>query len=229
MASLYKVADFDRRLQSPFTMLVCGVTSSGKTTFTKELLEKQSMCIDKPISKVYYHYGIYQPAFNQMQRSIKNIQFREGVPENWEKEITGKEHTIIVIDDLMTEVFSNKEAAKLYTQGSHHRSISVITLTQTLFPKQLHARTISLNSQYLVLFKNPRDALQIKNLANQMFPGKERKERFLNVFTDATSKPHSYLMIDCKQTTPDEFRLRTGITEKYRHVAYLPATYPISI
>jgi hypothetical protein len=31
-------------------------------------------------------------------------------------------------------------------------------------------RTVSLNSHYLVLFKNPRDKLQIRNLTTQMHP-----------------------------------------------------------
>ena len=46
--------------------------------------------------------------------------------------------------------------------------MSVIFLTQNLFHKNKHMRTISLNAHYLVLFKNPRDVEQFTTLARQM-------------------------------------------------------------
>ena len=36
----------------------------------------------------------------------------------------------------------------------------MLYLVQNLFPKNKESRTISLNSQYMVVFKNPRDASQ---------------------------------------------------------------------
>ena len=49
---------------------------------------------------------------------------------------------------------------------------SVIYLVQNLFPKGKESRTISINAQYMVLFKNPRDNTQVVNLAKQMYPGR---------------------------------------------------------
>src|SRR5258706_1291764 len=51
---------------------------------------------------------------------------------------------------------------------SHHRNVSVLYLTQNLFFKSKHSRTMSLNSHYIIVFKNPRDVTQIKTLAAQM-------------------------------------------------------------
>ena len=41
---------------------------------------------------------------------------------------------------------------------------------QNIFQKGTHARTISTNIQYMVLFKNARDQSQIRTLAMQIFP-----------------------------------------------------------
>ena len=46
-------------------------------------------------------------------------------------------------------------------------------------------RTISLNSQYIVVFKNPRDVSQMTTLAKQMYPG--RVKFVQEAFADATS------------------------------------------
>ena len=61
----------------------------------------------------------------------------------------------------------------------------------------------------MVIFKNPRDASQIANLAKQMYPG--RGAFVQEAFADATASPYGYLLIDLKQNTPDDMRLRTSI------------------
>jgi UDP-N-acetyl-D-mannosaminuronic acid transferase (WecB/TagA/CpsF family) len=50
---------------------------------------------------------------------------------------------------------------------------------QNLFHRGKHHRTISLNAHYMVVFKNPRDVLQIMALANQMYPKGQGTKYFL--------------------------------------------------
>ena len=64
------------------------------------------------------------------------------------------------------------------------------------------SRTMSLNSQYLVVFNNPRDQQQITVLARQMYPGEI--EKFLNTYRMATSKAFGYLLIDLKPDKNDK-------------------------
>ena len=66
---------------------------------------------------------------------------------------------------------------------------------------------LSLNSHYLVLFKNARDASEVASLAQQMFLGKSAF--MVDAFKNATSAP--YLLIDLKQETTEQIRLRTGL------------------
>ena len=94
----------------------------------------------------------------------------------------------------------------IFTKISHHRNLSVVYLTQKIFYKNKQTRTLSINSHYIVLFKHARDAIQVANLARQMYPG---KSAFM--IKNTTSSPYGYLLIDLKQETDDKLSLRTGI------------------
>ena len=70
-------------------------------------------------------------------------------------------------------------------------------------------RNISLNAHYIVLFKSPRDKLQVSTLARQVSPGKVQE--FMRSYEEATSRPHGYFLLDLKPTTDDGQRLKTNI------------------
>ena len=80
---------------------------------------------------------------------------------------------------------------------------------QNLFPKNKESRTISLNSQYIVVFRNPPDVSQMTTLAKQMHPG--RVKFVQEAFADATSTPYWYILVDLKPDTPEDLLLRTSI------------------
>ena len=75
-----------------------------------------------------------------------------------------------MFDDQMIDASKDKRIVSLFTRGSHHRNLSVIYIVQNLFHQGKASGSKSLN-HYLVLFKNPRDKLQILTLAKQMYPG----------------------------------------------------------
>ena len=85
-------------------------------------------------------------------------------------------------------------------------------IVQNLFHQGKGSRSISVNSHYLLLFKNPRDKLHILTLAKQMYPGKT--DFFLNQYEEAVKRPFGYLLIDLKTTTQDSCQLRTNVTFK---------------
>jgi hypothetical protein len=88
-----------------------------------------------------------------------------------------------------------------------------------MFDKNKENRTISLNAHYMVLFKSPRDVMQVEHLARQMYPGNTKYMR--EAFSDATCKPYSYLLIDLRPDTPDEMRLRTNVFPGEMHTVYV--------
>ena len=58
-----------------------------------------------------------------------------------------------------------------FTHKFHLYDISIIYLGQNVSHKDPSHRTISLNANYVVLFKNPRDMSQISHLDKQVYPG----------------------------------------------------------
>jgi len=151
-------------LRHPFTALVAGPTGCGKTQFVFKLIENVDVMIDPTPSRIVYCYSEYQQLF----RKYPLVTFHQGLPNI--EDFDGSESVLLVIDDLMNE--ADESVANLFTKGSHHRNVSVIFLVQNLFHKNRHVRTISLNSHYMMLFKNPRDASQFASLARQMYPHK---------------------------------------------------------
>ena len=128
---------------------------------------------------------------------------------------------LIIVDDLMSESPSGCVIANLFTKGSHHNNLSVIFVTQNIFHQGKGMREISLNTHYMVIFRNPRDRAQIQHLSRQVCPD---EPRFLQeAYHDATSKPYGYLLLDLKQETPDNCRYRTSIfpDDEYTYV-YVP-------
>ncbi len=136
--------------------------------------------------------------------------------------IKGHNNSLIVLDDLMSQCSNDPRVADLFTRGSHKRGISVLYLTQNLFPPGKLSRTISLNSHYMLIFRNPRDSLGVTTLAKQMFP--KHTNYLMEAFHDATNKPYGYLLIDCHQLTLENLRLRTNILPGERQIVFVRRT-----
>ena len=190
----------DPRWHHPFTCVVCGPSGSGKSVFVERLLKHRFVMWSGAPSRVVWSYGVSQPELES--RWSGTVEFVSGLSE-----IESLSDCVLIIDDQMSE--TDVTVSNLFTKGSHHRNVSVVYIVQNLFGKNRFMRTISLNSHYLVLFKNPRDGSQASILGKQMYPNKVKY--FSEAYKEATSRPHGYLLCDLHQETPDHLRLRTDI------------------
>lgn len=118
----------------------------------------------------------------------------------------------------MHRVVQNTDMEVLFTQGCHHRRISVIFITQNLFPRGSKSRTIALNTYYLVLMKNARDVSQVSILSRQLYPGRSRL--LVEAYRDATKHAFGYLIVDTSPQGEDKYRLRTNISPGEDPVVY---------
>ena len=191
----------DPRWLHPFTCVVSGPSGCGKTVFVERLLSHRFEMMTPTPTRMMWFYGVRQAALEDRWKGV--ITFVRGLPD---AEALPPD-CLVVIDDMMSE--TDMSVSNLFTKDSHHRNVSVLYIVQNLFGKNQHMRTISLNSHYLVIFKNPRDSSQASHLGKQMYPRKLKY--FQEAYKDATSGPHGYLLCDLRQETPDHLRLRTQI------------------
>jgi len=204
----------------PFTCIIAGPTQSGKTIFTKKLLENSLQYISPPPTKIVWAYG--EKNMSQM-RDIQKvsplpIEFVEGIPDIQDFKET--ENNLLILDDLMTSGAKSTDVSTIFTRVSHHRNLSIIFIIQNIFHRGSGMRDISLNSKYTILFKNPRDSGQIQHLSRQIFP---RNSNFLvDAYKQATKRPHGYIILDFDQQTPEHRRVLTGIFPPEFPMAFIP-------
>ena len=109
----------------------------------------------------------------------------------------------------MGVAISSTSVADLYTKGLHHRNLTVIYLVQNVYNQDTSQRTISLISHYSVVFRNGRDASQFRTMAYQICPNDIKW--LVGSFTDATSKPYGYLILDNHPSTLEDQTVVTNI------------------
>lgn len=200
-------------LKHPFSSIVAGPSMAGKTHWVFNVLANRKVMIEPFPEKVYFCYKEYQKSYD----TLVDVELHQGLIQI--DLLDTSKRNLIIFDDLMTEL--NVDMVDLFTKFVHHRNLSAVFITQNIFHKSPHLRTMNLNASYLVLFKNPRDINQISYLSRQMYP-KGQTKFMLDSFKDATLLPHGYLLIDLKQDTYDMLRLRTGIFPHEKTYIYVP-------
>ena len=137
---------------SPTTLAIVGPTQSGKSVFTKRLIENSGVMFTIPPKKILY--SEYQKLFDEMN-DIPNLTFHEGLPDRQLLKEFSKDndHTLLVLDDLASKIVTSEEIVHLFTVMSHHRFITVLYICQHLYQPGKYGRTISLNCANFVLFR----------------------------------------------------------------------------
>lgn len=195
---------------------MAGPSGCGKTFFITQLVRLCRQRVSPPIDRVVYVYQQHQSAFDQLsQESPVPIQFVESL----DLVEGGIDNCFLIIDDFMGDRLIEKKVADYFIKKSHHQNTSVAYMVQNVFHSSPQHRTISLNSHYIWIGKNPRSADQILRLALQVFP---KKHAFLReAYEDATKEAYGYLFLDFKQTTANEHRVRTHVLAE-EPIVYVP-------
>ena len=82
------------------------------------------------------------------------------------------------------------------------RGLNTLYIKHNLFHQSKLGRDVELQNARIVLFKSPRDVLQIKTLSQQLGLGSHLKEWY----QDATFVPYGRLFIDLTPKTVDSLR-----------------------
>ena len=157
--------------------------------------------------RIVWFHGRHQPdLFCSLTKEIRSIEFYKDLPTNIEVMFDRTKHNICIINDLMQSAGGSQLVENLPTNGRH---LNLLCSSVNLFYAGKKCRTISLNSTYIVVFKNSRDQTQIRNLACQMFPS---KPKFLQAaYEEETRHPYRYLFSDFHPNSPEFARVRGNI------------------
>ena len=119
-----------------------------------------------------------QPKLQLLKKQFKGkggVHLIEGVPTGdgeqkaqamLEKFFKQGYQSAVILEDVMSEVEKSKWASRLFTRGSHHLNLSVISLMQRVFA----SREQRLQSSFVVLMSFPADKTAVMSLARQLMP-----------------------------------------------------------
>lgn len=187
--------------QHPGLVQLSGPTCSGKSNALCHI------CLDPQCAydALVIIYGVMQPKLRLLQKEFKGkggVHLIEGVPATPEEEqrvqgliekmFKAGVQTAVILEDVMAEVEKSKWASRLFTQGSHHLNLSVISLMQRVFA----SREQRLQSSFVILFAFPADKTAVAALARQLMP--ESPNTVLAMYNQATSKRYGWLGVDLR-------------------------------
>lgn len=205
------MTSYDASLKHPSSIIIAGQSGSGKSYFTRQLLQHKNSFTPKPPKHVIVIYKEWQPLYREMMEEGLIDEFICGMPsEDKIKKCMNKykkNGSIMIFDDLMSDI--GKTVENCFTVYSHHLNCTVILLIQSLFLESKSYKTCSLNAHYIILMKNKRDGVSVSFLARQISPYNTRY--ITEAYLKATKKPYSYLLFDLRQETNDLIRIRSNI------------------
>ena len=161
-----------------------------------------------------------------MQKEIKNLEFVQGVNfELFDSLKNNGTKYLLIFDDSCEEICNSKAFVDIATTG-RHRGPSTIYIKHNLFHQSKLGRDVELQNTHIVLFKSPRDVMQVTTLSTQLGLGSE----LVDWYRDATSVPFGHLLIDLSPRTDDRLRYCTNsgsvpskfyIPERLKHLRTL--------
>ena len=103
-------------------------SACGKTTFVKELLLNHGQRIRPTIQRIVWLYKRWQPLYDDIQKSVlPKVEFIQGIPTNLDDDdyFDPQINNLLILDDLFHESGKDKRITDLFTEGSHHRSLTI--------------------------------------------------------------------------------------------------------
>ena len=176
---------------------MAGPTGAGKMALVRDIIINKSEVIEKPVDRIFYYYKVWQPMYDELLEKVPNIKFETELP-NREPEPSEPGHcSIAVMDDLSNELYSKDSSFQIlqwFKCYSHHCNFVLFFSSQNVFESARFQRTLSLNSTYIILFRNLRDSEQVKRLARQIYTDKAKL--FMQVYNKVMHSPHRHLVVD---------------------------------
>ena len=169
-----------------------------------------------------------------MQKEIENFEIVQGVGFEFIDSLknNGTKY-LLIFDNSCEEICNSKTFVDIATAG-RHRGLSTIYIKRNLFHKSKLGSDVDLQNTHIVLFKSPRDVMQVTTFSAQLGLGSE----LVDWYRDATSVPFGHLLIDLSPRTDNRLRYCTNsgsvpskfsIPERLKHLRTLDEEHTKSL
>ena len=177
-----------------------GPTETGKSQLIHNWLKIRTS--QPKFDKFYSFYQHSQTLYDVMQKEIENFVFVQGVSFEFIDSLknNGRKY-LLIFDESCEEICNSKAFVDIFNAGRHW-GLSTIYIKHNLFHHSNLGRDVEFQNTQIVLFKSPRDVMQVTTLSTQLGPGSE----LIDCYRDATSVPFGRLLIDLSPRTDDRLR-----------------------
>ena len=120
---------------------------------------------------IFYQHS--QPLYDAIRKEIDNLEFVQGVNFKFRDSLRNNcTKYLLFFDDSCEEICNLVAFVDIATAGQH-RGLSTIYKNYNLFRQSKHGRDVELQNTHIVLFKSPRDVMQVSTLSAQLGLGSE--------------------------------------------------------
>ena len=123
--------------------------------------------------KIYFFHQHFEHFYDVVQKEIEDLEFVQGVIFEFivSLENNGTKY-LLLFDESCEQICISKAFVEIATAG-RHRSVTTIYINHNLFHQSKLAKDVELQNTPIVLFKSPRDVMQITNVGTQLGLGSE--------------------------------------------------------
>ena len=178
---------------TPARIIICGFSNSGKSYLTNLIIKKylhkfeEIVCIGSDIAGVKRDDN-FQPFSRNLEGNL-----------------------LVIIDDSILDKNRMLLASSVFTKGRHEK-ISIILISQTLYPNCPHFRLCALNSTHYLIFRT-RDMSQMSRFAST-FIQSDKKNDFICLYRkEVLGRKFGFLLLDFCQEFHSPLCIRTDIID----------------
>ena len=152
-----------------------------------------------------------------MQKEAENLECVQGVNFEIIDSLKNNGTKYLLIFDDSSEEICKSEAFVDVDTAARHPGLSTICSKHKLFHQSKLGRDFKLQNTHILLFKSPRDVMQVSTLSAELGLGSE----LVDWYRDATSVTYSYLLIHLTPRTDNRPRHCTN-NASFPSKVYMP-------
>ena len=157
--------------KNPVLISMVGPSETGKRQLIYNRLKIRTF--QPKFDKIYFFYQHSQPLYDAMQEDFENLDFVQGVNFDFIDSLKNNGTNYFLFIDDSCEEICNSKAFVVIATTERHRGLSTIHNKHNLFHQSKLGRDVELQNTQIVLFKSPRDVMQVTTLGAQLGLGSE--------------------------------------------------------